>query len=125
MSKTKRNFALVLLVVIGIYFSKELIFEVLVDQFHNPGSAQECYKTAEVLYRGRSQAGGPEYARCITWCNKTLSHDPRHAAAYVLRGRAQRALENSAEAIADFNKAFEIDPACEAGSLLQETQRRK
>lgn len=124
MSRGKQGCALALLLAGGLYLLRAEVVVVLVDHFHDPGSAKSCFAIAENLARGRSQAAGPEDDRVVTWCDKTLAHDPRHTGALVLRAKALLNLARREEAVRDLEKARELDPtAAEPRALLRQLGR--
>jgi tetratricopeptide (TPR) repeat protein len=51
-----------------------------------------------------------DYAGTIADCMMELANNPQNAQAFILRGRAQKALGNFNDAISDFDEAIKLDP---------------
>ena len=65
---------------------------------------------AELLHKGIDLADGEDYHGAISVFDRVIENDPNCAHAYFERGMASLSLDNSHRAIADFDKALELNP---------------
>ncbi|HSQ55976.1 MAG TPA: hypothetical protein VLM40_09525, partial [Gemmata sp.] len=60
---------------------------------------------------------GGRHRECLEACEQFVKLEPANPLAYVYRGEARRSLADRRGALADFQKAFEIDPTFDAAGL--------
>jgi len=57
----------------------------------------------------RGAYGSADYSRAVALCDEVIKLDPKHAAAYALRGKAKKDLGDIDAATADLDKAIALD----------------
>lgn len=63
------------------------------------------------------------YRECLEACEQFVRLEPTNPLAYVYRGEARRSLADRRGALADFQRAFELDPTMEAAGLSLITEQ--
>lgn len=75
------------------------------------GGSDIAKEKAERTYRDAASAyGSADYAKCIELSTEAIKQYPEMARAYALRGKAKKDMGNIDGAMADLDKAVELDP---------------